>query len=46
MYNFRFQDLAMLCFDSVSTYIAGTICGRHVKWKEGVGVNKYQKVSL
>lgn len=36
----------MLCFDSVSTYIAGTICGRHVKWKEGVGVNKYQKVSL
>lgn len=44
--NFWFQDLAVLCFDSVSTYIVGTICRRHVKWKKGVGVNKYHKVSL
>jgi len=36
----------VLCFDSVSTYIAGTICRGYVKWKEGVGVTMYQKVSL
>jgi hypothetical protein len=42
LYNFWFQDLAVLCFDSVFTYIVGTICRRHVKWKEGVSV----KVSL